>query len=259
MPSKETPRRPTPNGETLTIPVWAHGRPGMGQGGWGSGSFAQAIGEPVSIALRAPIPLETPLAIEVDDEGWNLVRGDSVDRAVIMRAHREIIDPVDTPPVSLDQAFAARDRFDTSPDAHEARTCFSCGLAPDSMQVWPGPLNDGTGRVATVWTPRSDRADDKGHVDPRVVWTTLDCTSGFYVGQPDPDDADGERRHGLTVQYSVRQFGPVVAEQPHVLVGHHGRHRAGWDGRKRGAGASLFDAEGTLLAYADSFWLSVPA
>ena len=248
---------------TLTIPDWAHGRPGMGQGGWGCGSFAAAIGEPVTIALRAPMPLETTLEVIAVEGGWQLVAPDGT---VVMEARPALIAAVQTTPVEVAAATAARNRFDLSPDAHVARTCFSCGVHDDSMQVWPGSLQDGTGRVATVWWPPAERADASGIVDERVVWTVLDCTSGFYVSEPEPGElrqhsepepGGAERRHGVTVQYSVRLFEPVRANEPYVLVGHQGRFDAGWDGRKRGAGASMFDADGHLVAYADSFWVEI--
>ncbi len=253
---------------SLVVPSWAHGRPGRGQGGWCCGELARIIAEhdqshaplddgTITVALKRPLPLETPLPVRRTGSAeapiWEVVEPADTSQ-VILRAAPATVEPAPTPVVDVATAADARRRFDPAGVDHVAATCFSCGVHDDSMRVWPVALDDGTGRVATDWTPREEFANRHGRIDERVIWTALDCTSGFYTGEPDPN---GVEQHGVTVQYAVTVAGPVAPGQTYVLVGHAGHYDPAWDGRKRGAGASLFDTDGTLLAYADSFWVAV--
>jgi hypothetical protein len=45
----------------------------MGQGGYACHQFVEAIGEPVTVALRSAIPLETDLDVVHHDGKWHLV------------------------------------------------------------------------------------------------------------------------------------------------------------------------------------------
>ena len=56
---------------TFRIPTSRQGQTGMGQGGYGCFRFQEAIGEPVTVALRSPLPLEIDLVVTApDDERW---------------------------------------------------------------------------------------------------------------------------------------------------------------------------------------------
>ncbi|MCP5027047.1 MAG: hypothetical protein GY929_12260, partial [Actinomycetia bacterium] len=72
--------------EPIVIPDWAQGRPGMGQGGFSAFRFAAAIGEPVAVNLRAPIPLLTPLNVVRTAAGWALLDGDTLIMDAVPRA-----------------------------------------------------------------------------------------------------------------------------------------------------------------------------
>lgn len=238
----------TPSYPSVVIPTWGQGRPGLGQGGYTSAQFEAAVGQPITISLKAPIPLETELSVDAVEGGWELRQDDTV----IMTAVPSEISYADTPAVGLDAAADARTRFPVSPDEHNARNCLSCGFGERTMEVWPGLLDDGTGRVASDWHPPAWAGDDNGLVDPGLIWMALDCTCGFYVGQYP------ERRNALTVQYAVEVLQPVQVGHSYVVVGFDGNWPGGWDGRKRGAGSCVFDADGAVVARSDSFWVSVP-
>lgn len=232
---------------TITIPTWGQGRPGLGQGGFTSSRFEAAVGQPISISLKAPIPLETELDVVDVDGGWEL----RADQTVVMAAIPSAVSFAATAPVTVDAAAEARSRFPVSAADHNAVRCLSCGFGERTMQVWPGALNDGTGRVATDWHPPEWAGDGDGLVDPGLVWMALDCTCGFYVGHYP------ERRNAMTVQYAVEVAKPILVGESYVVVGFDGNWPGGWDGRKRGAGSCIFDASGTLVASSDSFWVSV--
>lgn len=241
----------TPLEPSITIPTTSQGVTGLGQGGWTSARFADAVGHPLRINLRAPIPLDTPLDVVAHDDSWHLVDGETL----IMEGTEPIGEFGDTEPVTVEAGRAARERFDKDEWAHQAPRCFSCGLGPNSMRVHPTELTDGSGRFASDWHPPAWTADDAGHVTNTTLWASLDCAAGFYVsGHPlDTDEPDG--RGALTVQYEVEVLQPVVADEDHVIVSWHGRWQPSWDGRKRGAGSAVFATDGTLLARSDSLWV----
>lgn len=228
----------------VVIPGWAQGRPGLGQGGYSSARFALALPEPVDVNLRAAIPLDSPMAVVPTDSGWDLRRGE----ATIMQAvRRSTAGPLPrTEPVAVPDAAEAMSRF-AGHDQHEAPVCFSCGLGEQSMRVWPGRLADGTPRVATRWVPPASVAGDDGVVDEAIVWTVLDCVQGFYVNYVP------ERHNSLTVRFAAEVVTPVRAGAEYAIVGFG--DGSGWDGRKRGASANIFDADGNLVAAATSLWV----
>lgn len=231
---------------SIVIPSWAQGRVGRGQGGFSAHRFAAALGEPVAIDLRAPIPLEAPLAVVSTAEGWELRHGE----ATIMRAApRPAGGLPETEPVAIAEAAAAMAGFPGTGAEHEAAGCFSCGLGERTMQVWPGLLADGTGRTATRWTPPVWVDDGDGRVSDAMAWTALDCVQGFFV-----NFGAGPRRNSVTVRFEAEVYRPVTVGVDYAIVGFDGRGQ-GWDGRKRMAAANIFDAEGRLVASAASLWV----
>ncbi len=241
---------------TITIPQSAQGVTGLGQGGWTSARFVEAAGEPLRLSLRAPIPLDHPLSVQPVEGGWDLVddhpQGGSDDPVVIMQGRQPARDFGTVEPVSVELAREARSRFDRTPETHQAPNCFSCGIAPGSMNVHPAELLDGSGRFASDWRPPARVGDDAGIVTNMTLWASLDCAAGFYVSGNALTD---HGRSALTVQYEVEMLHPVPVEQDLVIMSWHGRWPARWDGTKRGAGSCVFDAEGTMLARSDSFWV----
>lgn len=239
--------------KTLTIPAWAQGRTGLGQGGYTASRFELAVGQPLSIALKAPIPLETPMqVVEVGDHAWELRSGGDT----IMGAVPSPMSFARTESVNFADAIVARGRSNANSEDHVAPHCRSCGTDEGSMRIWPGALADGTNRVATDWTPPAWAGDESGVVDVGMVWMALDCTSGFFLGMSAPD-ADGNTRDAVTVQFAAQIVEPLLVGEQYVSVGFDGHWSGGWDGRKRGAGACVFDSSGQIVAQADSFWLSL--
>ncbi len=86
------------------------GPTGSGQGGWTAHRFAGAIGTPVDVSIRAPIPLDTDLRVVADPDsgGWWLVAHEGSGGAPVMTAvARDAID-VTTSPVSIGDVRAGR-------------------------------------------------------------------------------------------------------------------------------------------------------
>ena len=216
---------------------------GLGQGGYTCHQFVQKIDEPVTVALRSPIPLETDLEVVAVEERWHLL-DPANPTTVILEAQRWQPSYPVTQAVGIDQAHAARDAFVLGPDEHPAPDCPSCGIGPDSLRVHPGPLGDG--RWATPLRMPT------GPVDESLVWMAIDCAAGRYVSYAGTDP-----RSAVTVQLAVDVIGPIEPDTEYVLVAWHGDYDTHWDGRKRGAAAAMFDRGGACVAQSRSFWLAL--
>ncbi len=233
---------------TIRLEPRHEGPPGSGQGGWASWRFADAIGEPVTIALRAPVPLETDLEIEESGQGtWHLIDNSFASPVTVLEASRWEPSFASTQAVPLDAAAEARTRFEFTDHDHPAAGCFSCGIGPDTMHVHAGSLSDG--RYATDWTAPEWAAVD-GVVQPGVLWAAMDCTAAWYVC------STAEEKMAFTVQYAAEVTAPIQPGGRYSVVGWSGDFPAEWDGRKRGAASAAFDEHGNCVGRARSFWVS---
>lgn len=226
---------------------WFQGPTGQGQGGWTAHRMQQHIGEPVTFALRQPIPLQTDLVVEPVDDAWHLLAPHS--EAPIMIATRWESIYAETPAVSIADAVAATERFPLAGDLHPVPECFSCGLNADSMRVHAGPLGDG--RWATDWHVPAWAVSDDGIVDEGALWAGIDCAAAWYAG------CEGGIRRSVTAQLAVEVRAPLVPDETYALVAWAGDYEPGWDGRKRGAASAAFAADGSCVAVARSFWIAL--
>ena len=236
----------------LTIGGWFQGPTGQGQGGWTAAKVAERIAEPITVGLRAPIPLDVEMTIVETDAGWECRHGGSM----ILDINRWVPDTVVTPPVSVEEAEAARHRFLFGPADHPVPYCFSCGLQHDGMRVHAGPLGeaegrDGEERFATDWTAPAWADGGDGVVDPAALWAALDCTSAFYVC------CHPTIRAAYTASYAVEVFRPVEVGETLALVGFRGDGEPDWDGRKRVGASAAFDSRGLTVARTRSFWVAL--
>lgn len=236
----------------IRIGDWFQGPTNSGQGGWTAQRFLAEVARhtdtPMTVAIRAAIPLDVDLSVVGGVDRWELVDPEGT---TIMVATGWDPNFADTEPVTIEAARGARHRFLDTVDEHPVPSCFSCGQLPESMGVHAGPLADGTDRFATDWTVPDWAVDDHGHVDPGALWAAIDCCAAWWVGW------SRERRVALTVQYAVEQLHPLEPGATYALVGWAGDHDPEWDGRKRHAASAAFDADGRCVAHSVSFWLSV--
>ena len=232
---------------TVRIGDRFQGPTGSGQGGWTAQRFTAGIDPPVTIALRAPVPLETDLAVVPDGDEWRLVDPAGPTTVMIARPW----DPVfaTTAPVPVPEAAAARRRFSELVAEHPVPSCFSCGTRHDSMRVQAGPLADG--RFATDWQPPDWAVAGDGSVDPGVLWAALDCAAAWYVAN------SGRPRLVVTAQYAVEITGRIEPDATYSLVSWAGQHPAEWDGRKRHGASAAVAADGPCVARAASFWIAL--
>jgi hypothetical protein len=215
--------------DEVTIARRFRGPDESGNGGYSCGVVARAFGGgEVEVTLRAPPPLDTPLAVAGDGRVWS-------GELLVAEARRAAVDLEPPDPVSWDDAVAAQTPDLGSPFPH----CFVCGHARepgDGLRVFAGPIRDGL--VAAPWVPTADA------VGPEFVWAALDCPGAYATGIPG---------RGTVV------LGRLVARVDRVPGAGERCVAAGWplgsDGRKHGAGTALFTDEGELLGIARALWI----
>lgn len=230
---------------TIRIANWCQGPTGFGQGGWTAQRLQAAIGQPVTVAIRRPIPLQTELQVLATASSWHLVDPKEPDAPILIATTWDA-DYASTPPVTVAAAAEASTRFPRRDD-HPVPHCFSCGLEPDSMRVHSGPLGDG--RWATAWTVPDWANVDDGSVQA-VLWAAMDCAQGFYAGN------DDGRSDSVTVQLAVEQLAPIEPGVTYAIVAWQGTYPRERDGRKRGAGGAAFADDGACVARSTSFWVA---
>lgn len=235
--------------KTIRIENHFQGPAELAQGGLTARRLVDVAGQPATIRLRAPIPLETDLAVVEQADCWQLVDKTQDSPVVIMEARRWEPNFPQTTAVSLSDAIAARSRFPFPLDNHPIPNCFSCGVQPGSMRVHCGPLEDG--RFAVDWEAPTWAIGPDGKVEESAIWAALDCAAGWYVVC-----STNPHRLSFTVQFAAELLEPLHPHEQYVIVAWGGDWEGSWDGRKRGAASALFDGNGRLVAQSRSFWVS---
>jgi hypothetical protein len=216
---------------TIVVPRRLRGPPASGNGGCVCGLVAGDAS--VEVTLRAPPPLEVPLAFD----GVTLAHEGAPIAAVA-----PIAEPLTAPPpVDFAAAVAASAGFRHRSD-HPLSSCFVCGTArEDGLKIWPGPC---AGGVAAPWVPDASVGDEDGRVLPEIVWGALDCPQYFGLGEGAPFMLLGR----MAARIDRR---PRVGERC-VVRG----WRIGGEGRKGVGGAALYAGD-ELLAVARGTWITV--
>ena len=237
--------------DSLVIPSRFCGPPGSGNGGYVCGRIAAYLDGPVTVTLRRPPPLATPMTVERDGENSVRIQHGST---LVAEATSSPGSPApEIPgPVSMAEAHAAagRARYYTDPAFPD---CFVCGMGRgpgDGLRIFPGPLA-GRPLWAAPWTPDPSVTGADGKVRPEVAWAALDCPSGIAAAEaaglaPDTAILLGRMTASLAAP-------PMAGDQCRVVAWPGGR-----DGRKLLAGSALLGPGGTVLAAARAVWLTVP-
>jgi hypothetical protein len=238
----------------LLVPRRFCGPPSTGNGGWTAGALAALVevgevGEPwpsISVSLRKPPPLDTPMPIMVRHGVTEARHGEDV---VALGEVRDRDLPA-VEPVSAGEARAAEASY-AGHAFHPFPTCFACGVGRDpgdGLRIFPGQVSDdrdGATRTAATWTPDASVEDDAGRASLPVTWAALDCVGG-WAGDLE------ERLMVLATMTAQVDALPVVGEE-HVVVG----QARGRDGRKTWTASTLYDSDGRVVARAEHLWVAV--
>lgn len=242
------------------MPARFNGPPGTGNGGYVSGLLAEAYhsfagaephdaGAPVTVTLREPPPLETPLALQPDGDRLNATSGG----AVIATAEpgAPLHDPV--PPVAAAVAAAAEPRY-AGLRGHPFPGCFACGpqRSPrDGMRLSPGPVAapdgspDPQARVACTWTPDPSLPTLGPTVTSPIVWAALDCPGGWASDEL-------ENRPMVLGRITAAVYARPMVGDRCVLVA----RVLGTEGRKTFTASSAYDPDGRVLGRAEATWIA---
>ncbi|KRA30924.1 MULTISPECIES: hypothetical protein [unclassified Nocardioides] len=231
---------------TLAVPRRFNGPPRSGNGGWVAGALAstlpdQAIGQSVTVTLRQPPPLETPMQVSVTAAGATL----SHDGRPVADAVYADLDPSPVAPVSVGVAAVAEAAF-RGHGKHPFARCFVCGTdrrPGDGLRIFAGPLPDEArsspddGRVASTWSPYETGV--------ALTWAALDCPGGWS------SDLEGRPAVLGRITTQVRRL-PRTSER-YVIVGEERRI----EGRKTFTAATLYGEGGDVVASAEHVWIAI--
>ena len=237
--------------DSLVISSRFCGPPGSGNGGYVCGRIAAYVDGPVTVTLRRPPPLATPMAVERGGEGSvRIHRGGTLIAEAAPSPGGPALHIPGLVSLADARAVAGGSRYYTDPVFPD---CFVCGTARgpgDGLRIFPGPLA-GRSLWAAPWIPDPSVTGADARVRPEVVWAALDCPSGIAVAE----DADLARDTAILLgRITVSLAGlPVAGDQCLVTAWPGGR-----DGRKLLAGSALLGPGGQVLAAASAVWLTVP-
>jgi hypothetical protein len=231
---------------TLQIDARLNGPPHSANGGFACGTIAEVLGGTASVRLIRPVPLATPLDVDVPTN-------DTVARVVDPR-HRLVaeVTPVEAftgiPPVrpEFGAAVAARAASPLHGARHLLSNCVVCGPdRRDGLHVTPGPLATQPEVLAAPFVPGERDATD-GIVHPAAVWGALDCPS-----YPAAELRVG--RIGLLGTLAVHRNRDVLLGERLVVVGWTvERH-----GRSTETASAILDEHGDVVASAHAAWIEL--
>ncbi len=231
--------------DQITIPKRFCGPPDSGNGGYVCGLLAGYASGDAEVTLRMPPPLERPLDVVRDaDGGASLMDGDKL----VAEAKPAEID-VDAPGApSWDEAVVAAKRGYANRGNEQYNSCWVCGLdrgPGDGLCIFPGPIAEGSREMLATWIPDATVAHPDGIVPPEIVWSALDCPSGFPYIQPT----------GVVVlgRYAVKRMAPIRRDERYIVRG----WRTGIDGRKMHSSSALYTADGELCAVSKATWIQI--
>jgi hypothetical protein len=236
--------------EQITIERRFNGPPNSAHGGYVCGTIASHIGTCAQVTLRAPPPLDRPLAIErleggkvrLSDAGVNLAEG----RPAELQFH------IPDPPTLEESISAARayPGFET----HPFPACFGCGherAEGDGLRIFSGPVV-GSEVLAAPWLPDASLAGETGRVGTEFLWAALDCPSGW---------AAVKLQTVLFPETPYVLLGRLVGEVKEGLEPGQRCITIGWpignDGRKLFSGSAIFSESGELWAAGEATWIAV--
>jgi len=232
----------------ITIGRQFCGPPNSGNGGYVCGVLARDFQGPVTAVIRAPVPLDTELGLDVRDGAAVLTGAEGALIGQGGPATQDLPEPPMVP--TLEQARAAMDGY----IGHSQRVhpiCFTCGAERgdgDGLRVFPGQVAGAdAGVMACSWTPHAAFGEADGAVASEVVWAALDCP-GFFAW------VEKEGRHGALLGTMTGEIlaPPRVGEEYAILAWPVVR-----EGRKEIAGVALFDGQGRLMARGHQVWITM--
>jgi hypothetical protein len=223
---------------TLTVQSRFRGPTTSGNGGYVAGLLAARAGDgPVTVTLRTPPPLETPLSVESSSEGVSLTDGSTLVAVAVPGSEGDL---VAVEPVAASEVAAISARYPGF-SAHPFPECFVCGpdRSPgDGLRLFPGRVGDG--RTACAWSAAPDVAGAA-----EFVWAALDCPGGWA--------APIEGRPMVLGRIAALVSGVPAAGETCLVMG----SLVGTEGRKTWTDSTVYGDDGRVLGRARSTWIAI--
>ncbi len=236
---------------SMVVPSQFNGPPGSGNGGYVCGKLAGILSEPdtgvwTEVSLRAAVPLEKELRVEVEGDRADLVDGEN-----IVASAKTVSLDLNIPSLPTDQEISdASQRYRWRED-HPIPECFVCGplrTKEDGLRIFAGPLRERDQiMVATPWRPHPNFADDDGMVPPEIIWAALDCPGAYAIDELETTSLK------LLGRLTARTMKPIRAGTNCAVLGWY----ISSDGRKHEAGTAVFDEDGELAGAGKATWIEL--
>lgn len=220
-----------------------NGPENSGNGGIVAGWVADYIEGPASVTLRAPIPLDVPLAVERDSHGVIRLEHDG---ALLIEARATTLDLAVPGPPSWQEALAFSANGGSFAD-NPFNSCVVCGrarIAGDGLRVWADRI-PGTEKSVAAWLPDPRLAEEDGYLPLAYLWGALDCPGAFAVLAPD------DERVAMTGRLEGHAFKRLRGGERAIVLG----WAIGAQGRKLYSGTAVFNQAGELCAKARATWI----
>lgn len=226
----------------VTVDSRFHGPADSGNGGYVSGLLAAHIKGPAEITLRQPPPLGTELCVKQMGEGQFHLLADEV---LIAEGRPSQIE-IEVPRCPSFEAAQLASQNYVGFKEHWFPTCFVCGPdRSDGLGIFAGPV-PGEELVAAPWIPAEWLADERGYVEQKFLWASLDCPGAYIIPR---NDNTAKVLGRITVEL-------IAKVRPGMKLVAMGWYR-GSEGRKHYVGTALCNEDGTVLAQADAVWISL--
>ena len=225
----------------LTVAARFCGPAASANGGYFAGLVATLLERTLTVRLRRPPPLATPLAVREQPDGQLQVLHGSELIGEALPASLELTVPHG--PHYLEAVEASRRYAGFA--YHRFPTCFVCGTARargDGLRIFAGPVPE-LGLVAAPWVPDASLDRGDGKVRPEFLSAALDCPGYYAVADRD--------QMMLLAEFTahIDRLVHVGSNCPPI----------GWrletEGRKHLAGTALFDGKGELCGRARALWI----
>jgi hypothetical protein len=211
-------------------------------GGYTCGILANAIEGAAEVTLRHPPPINQMMEIKQKDDNFFILSDQDKVIAEAKPTELELIPP--RPPtmkVAQNSSVKEEDLAD-----HYYPDCFVCGPhrnPGDGLRIFPGPVED-KAYLAAVWIPDTSLIDEEGYIKNEIVWSALDCPSGWAIV--------AERMRFIVLgRLAVQIYKRVKPNKEFIVLG--------WtlseEGRKIYAGTALYSASGQLYAKGKATWI----
>ena len=231
--------------DTITIEKRFCGPPDSGNGGYVCGRLASFVGNPATVRLHVPIPLDEAMEVRHANGGAVMMRGE----VVVATARPAQPLNLEVPPAPSHAEAEVASRSYVGFRFHPYSTCFVCGprrAEGDGLRIFPG-AHAGTKVVASPWIPDATLADASGHVRPEFIWAALDCPGAFTFKVP-------QGMGMLLGELAVELKGWVAVGERCVAMG--------WefdrDDRRHYTGTALFSSSGERVGTGKATWFEVP-